>query len=233
MLDRALRPFVFINAAMSADGKISTAERKQIRISSKEDLDRVDELRASADAIMIGIGTVLADDPSLTVKSRERQEMRVKQGKEENPVRVIVDSAARIPLEAEVLKKGSGRRIIAVSNTAPKSRVERLSKVAEIIIAGDKEVDLKQLLIELKKQGINKLMVEGGATLNWSLISLGLVDEINVYIGGLIIGGKAAPTLVDGSGFLKLEDMPKLELIQCKLMGDGVLLKWRVKRGGG
>lgn len=228
MLDRALRPFVFINAAMSADGKISTAERKQIRISSKEDFDRVDELRASADAIMIGIGTVLADNPSLTVKSKERQERRIKEGREENPVRVIVDSAARTPIDAEVLKKGSGKRIIAVSKTAPKSRVERLSKTAEIITAGDKEVDLPKLLMELKNRGIDKLMVEGGGTLNWSLISLGLVDEIYVYIAGLIIGGKTAPTLVDGIGFLKPQDMPKLELIECKPERKGVFLKWRV-----
>jgi 2,5-diamino-6-(ribosylamino)-4(3H)-pyrimidinone 5'-phosphate reductase len=229
MLDKTMRPFVFINAAMSADGKISTHERKQIRISSREDFDRVDELRASVDAIMIGIGTVLADNPSLTVKSRDRREMRLKQGKEANSVRVIVDSTARIPVDAEVLKRGKGKRIIAVSNAASRARVKKLSKFAEIIIAGDREVDLEQLLMELKKRGINKLMVEGGGTLNWSLISLGLVDEINVYIGGLIIGGEASPTLVDGAGFLKLEDMPKLELIECKPMSDGVLLKWRVK----
>ncbi|MEM2989628.1 MAG: 2,5-diamino-6-(ribosylamino)-4(3H)-pyrimidinone 5'-phosphate reductase [Halobacteria archaeon] len=228
MLDRALRPFVYINAAMSADGKISTAERKQIRISSREDLDRVDELRGNMDAIMIGIGTVLADNPSLTVKSKMRRERRIKQGREENPVRVIVDSAARTPVEAEVLKKGEGKRIIAVSKIAPKARVERLSKAAEIITAGDKEVDLQERLMELKKRGIDKLMVEGGGTLNWSLISLGLVDEIYVYIAGLIIGGKTAPTLVDGMGFLKLEDMPKLELIECKPMNNGVFLKWRV-----
>ncbi|MEM2925289.1 MAG: 2,5-diamino-6-(ribosylamino)-4(3H)-pyrimidinone 5'-phosphate reductase [Methanocellales archaeon] len=225
-----LRPFVIINAAMSADGKISTIERKQIKISSEKDFNRVDELRASVDAIMIGIGTVLADNPSLTIKSRERRERRIRQCGEENPVRVIVDSNARTPIDAEVLRKGSGRRIIAVSKNASKERVEKLSKAADIIIAGDKEVDLKELVMELKKRGIDKLLVEGGGTLNWGLISQGLVDEIYVYIAGLIIGGKNAPTLVDGSGFIKLEDMPKLELIECRPMNNGVFLKWRVLR---
>lgn len=229
MLTRAMRPFVFINAAMSTDGKTSTFERRQIRISSKEDLERVDELRASADTIMVGIGTVLADNPSLTVKSKERRAERVKQGREENPVIVIVDSSARTPIEAEVLKKGAGRRIIAVSSRAPESKVRELSRGAEIIVAGDREVDLERLMTELKKRGINTIMVEGGGTLNWSLIALGLVDEIHVYIGGIIIGGKAAPTLIDGSGFSQSEQMTKLELIQCRPMSDGVVLKWKVR----
>ncbi len=227
MLDRAVRPFVFINTAMSADGKTSTFERKQVRISSKEDFERVDELRAGADAIMVGIGTVLADDPSLTVKSKERQDKRVRQGKHENPVRVVVDSSARTPVDAEVLEKGAGKRIVAVSRAAPESRVKKLSKKAEIITAGDREVDLERLMVELKKQGVNVLMVEGGGTLNWSLISLGMMDEIHVYIGGRIIGGKNAPTLVDGKGFRGGEQMPLLDLIEVKQLNDGVFLKWK------
>ncbi len=95
------RPFVFINAAMSADGKIATAERKQTRISGTLDLDRVDELRAASDAVMVGIGTVLSDNPSLTVKSEQRRDKRRAQGLPENSVRIVVDSAARTPLATE------------------------------------------------------------------------------------------------------------------------------------
>src|SRR5664280_1467715 len=102
------RPFIFINSAMSADGKLSTKERKQVRISGKLDFGRVDELRAQADAVMVGIGTVLSDDPSLTVKSPERKAARKAAGKSENPVRIIVDSAARTPLDADIFKKGEG-----------------------------------------------------------------------------------------------------------------------------
>ena len=122
------RPFIFINSAMSADGKLSTKERKQVRISGKLDFERVDELRARADAIMVGIGTVLSDDPSLTVKSPERKAARKAAGKSENPVRIIVDSAARTPLDADIFKKGEGIRIIAVSNSAPARKCRKTGK---------------------------------------------------------------------------------------------------------
>ncbi|MDI6888326.1 MAG: 2,5-diamino-6-(ribosylamino)-4(3H)-pyrimidinone 5'-phosphate reductase [Methanocellales archaeon] len=209
------RPFVFINAAMSADGKISTYERKQIRISSDADMKRVDELRAGADAIMVGIGTVLADNPGLTVRSGGK-----------NPTRVVVDSMARTPMDAEVISRKDGPTIIAVSRSAPYERVEALREKAEIIIVGDKHVSLPELLGELKSRGINRLMVEGGATLNWGLICEGLVDEVYVYIGNMIIGGKDAPTLVDGAGF---KEPIKLELLGVENMDEGILMKWRVR----
>ncbi len=219
------RPFVFINAAMSADGKIATIERKQTRISGSHDLDRVDELRASSDAVMVGIGTILSDNPSLTVKSKERREKRRAEGRDENPVRIVVDSMARTPLDTDIFKKGKGKRIIAVSESAPSEKVKQLSKYADIIILGEKSVELKKLLEELKARGIERLMVEGGATLNWGMISVGLVDEIYTYIGNIIIGGANAPTLVDGDGCIS--EFCKLELISCERLGEGVLVKWK------
>jgi 2,5-diamino-6-(ribosylamino)-4(3H)-pyrimidinone 5'-phosphate reductase len=222
----AARPFVFINAAMSADGKIATVERKQTRISGSLDFERVDELRASSDAVMVGIGTVLSDNPSLTVKSKERREKRRVQGLSENPVRIVVDSMARTPIEADIFKKGEGKMIIAVSESAPQEKVRELAKYAEIITAGEKNIDLGKLLSELKARGIKRLMVEGGATLNWGLVSEGLVDEIYTFIGNIIIGGKTAPTLVDGDGFTG--EFCRLELISCERLENGVLIRWKV-----
>ncbi len=208
------RPFVFINAAMSADGKVSTYERRQLRISSYDDMGRVDGLRAGSDAIMVGIGTVLADNPGLTVKSGEK-----------DAIRIVVDSMARTPVDAEAISRKGGPTIIAVSKSAPPERVEALSQKAEIITVGDERVSLSELLAKLKNRGIERLMVEGGATLNWSLISEGLVDEIYVYIGNMIIGGKTAPTLIDGVG---LKEPMKLGLLSVERMDEGVLVKWRV-----
>lgn len=222
------RPFIFINSAMSADGKLSTKERKQVRISGKLDFGRVDELRAQADAVMVGIGTVLSDDPSLTVKSPERKAARKAAGKSENPVRIIVDSAARIPLDADIFKKGEGIRIIAVSNAAPAENVEKLEKKALVIKTGTNKVDLSELAGNLKEIGINTLMVEGGATLNWGMLSAGLVDEIYTFVGNLIIGGATSPTFTDGEGFLEAE-MLDLELLSVEKIEEGVLLKWKVK----
>jgi 2,5-diamino-6-(ribosylamino)-4(3H)-pyrimidinone 5'-phosphate reductase len=226
-LDRSGRPFVFINAAMSADGKIATIERRQTRISGSLDFDRMDELRATSDAIMVGIGTVLSDNPSLTVKSKERKERRLSTGFEKNPARIVVDSMARTPNDADIFKKGEGKRIIAVCENAPDKNVFELSKLAEIICTGQKRVDLAKLLIELNNRGIKKLMVEGGATLNWGLISEGLVDEIYTFIGNMILGGKSAPTLVEGEGFVS--GFCKLGLISCEILEEGVLIKWKVR----
>lgn len=221
------RPFIFINSAMSADGKLSTKEKNQVRISGKLDFERVDELRAQADAIIVGIGTVLSDDPSLTVKSPERKAARKAIGKSENPARIIVDSAARTPPNADIFRKGDGIRIIAVSNAAPAENIEKLEKKALVIRTGTDKVDLPELAGKLKEMGINILMVEGGATLNWGMLSAGLVDEIYTFIGNLIIGGATAPTFTDGDGFSEAE-LLDLELISSEKIEDGILLKWKV-----
>lgn len=222
------KPFVFINSAMSADGKLSTKERKQVRISGKLDFERVDELRARTDAVMVGIGTVLSDDPSLTVKSPERRAARKVAGKSENPVRIIVDSSGRTPPNADIFKKGEGIKIIAVSNSAPAENIEKLEEKAIVIKTGTEKVDLPELVRTLKEMGINTLMVEGGATLNWGMLSAGLVDEIYTFIGNLIIGGATSPTFTDGEGFSEAE-IPELELLSAEKIEDGILLKWKVK----
>ena len=142
-------------------------------------------------------------------------------------MRIVVDSKARTPIDADIFKKGEGTRIIAVSNSAPSERVDVLKEKAVIIKAGDERVDLHELAGKLKAMGIDRLMIEGGATLNWGMISNGLVDEIYCFVGNLIIGGATSPTLVDGIGFAENEVM-KLELRSFEKMEDGVLLKWRV-----
>ena len=210
---------------MSADGKISSKERKQIRISGKEDLLRVDELRASSDAIMVGVGTVLADDPGLRVKSKLLQKKRKDKGQPEEPLRIVADSNAITPAKARILGPGC---LIAVTHSATEDRLEMLRPGCEIFECGSEIVDLPGLLEELYDRGIRRLMVEGGARLNWSLIELGLVDEMYVYIGGLIIGGERAPSLVDGSGFQN--SFPRLSLQSVQRLDEGLLLHWSFER---
>jgi len=225
-----MRPYVFINAAMSADGKISAYTRKQIPISGDQDFRRVDRLKYGADAIMVGIGTVLSDDPSLTVKSEELRKERLDSGKDENPIRIVADSLARTPVDADILMKGDGGRVILVSKSAPPERADRLREAgAEIVVAGEHRVDLVSALEHLYEIGVRRLMVEGGGRLNWSLLSQGLVDEVYVYVGNMILGGGSSPTLADGAGFSDIDGACQLELISLEPMDGGFVVEWQVK----
>jgi len=225
-----MRPYILVNVAVSADGKLSTRERRQVKISGSDDFDRVDIIKSGADAIMVGIGTILADDPSLTVKSQERIADRLSTGRPEHPVRIIIDSRARTPPDAKILHKGPGKRIIAVSSAAPEGRIAALRPHAEIISAGSEEVDLAGLMEILGSQGVKRLMVEGGGTLIAGLFNADLVDQLSMFVGNIIIGGSDAPTLADGPGWTQETDFTRLELMQIQKLDQGVLIDWRVKR---
>lgn len=225
-----MRPVVIVNVAMSADGKLSTRERRQVKISGMEDFARVDRLKAGCDAVMVGIGTVLADDPSLTVKSPDLKKQRMDEGRPEHPVRVVIDSRARTPLTASILNKGDGVRVVAVSDRADPGRVAALRGKATVIVAGETEVDLARVLDELGAMGIRSLMAEGGGTLIAGLVRAGLVDEFYTYVGSIVIGGKDAPTPADGPGWIKETEFARLTLAEVARMDDGVLLHWTVKK---
>ena len=224
-----MRPYVTVNFAMSADGKLSTKERRQVKISGNADFSRVDQLKAGSDAIMVGIGTVIADDPSLTVKSEELKQARISRGLDENPVRVVVDSRGRIPADAAVLCRGPGKRVIGCAEGIDPGTLRTLKSHATIIIAGKQEVDLNVLLSRLYDMGVRNLMVEGGGTLLWSMFHLGLVDEMFQYIGNMVIGGRESPTPADGDGYCMGDPFVRMDLLDCVRIDEGVLLHWRVR----
>jgi 2,5-diamino-6-(ribosylamino)-4(3H)-pyrimidinone 5'-phosphate reductase len=213
---------VVVNAAMSADGKLSSRRREQIRISGDDDFDRVDQVRAEHDAVVVGIGTVLADDPSLTVS-----EDRARRAGDEfvQPARVVVDSTARTPPDAAVLDDAA-RTFVCVSDRAPIDRRMELDDRAELVVAGDAEVDLPRAFGAIAQRGVDRFMVEGGGELIFSLFEDGLVDELRVFVGPTVIGGRDAPTLADGDGFV--DEFPLLELAELRELDDGVLVTWRV-----
>jgi 2,5-diamino-6-(ribosylamino)-4(3H)-pyrimidinone 5'-phosphate reductase len=215
------KPYVILNAAMTLDGKIASAAGDS-RISCEEDFDRIHKLRASVDAVMVGFGTVIADNPSLTVR----------RARGENPLRVIIDSFGKTPGNAKVLD-GSARTIIAVTARAPKRNLDRLrAKGAQIIVTGGKEVDLQKLLGKLHALGVRRLLLEGGSTLNWGMLRRGLVDEVRVAVAPYIIGGTGARTLVGGRGFAKISKGVTLKLISSTRVGKDLLLTYRVKGVG-
>ena len=218
---------VVVNAAMSADGKLSTRERDQHRISGPDDFRRVDELRAESDAVMVGVGTVLADDPSLTVDDPQLRSERDERGQSANPARVIADSQVRTPRDARVLD-GAARTYLLVSEAAPLDFVEEMEDAGATVVAtGERRVDLVTALAKLEGDGVDRLMVEGGGELIFSLFEDGLVDELSTFVGATVIGGRDAPTLADGEGFT--ESFPSLSLESVEHLDDGVVLHWTVE----
>ncbi|MFB6170756.1 MAG: 2,5-diamino-6-(ribosylamino)-4(3H)-pyrimidinone 5'-phosphate reductase [Haloarculaceae archaeon] len=207
--------YVVVNAATSADGKLSSRRREQLRISGPEDFARVDDLRAASDAIVVGVGTVLADDPHLTLDAGDA-----------HPTRVVADSRARTPPDARVLDDVAPT-VVLVSAAAPDARVEALEAAgATVLEAGEQRVDLAAAFDALEARDIERTMVEGGGELIFSLFEAGLVDELSVFVGPLVIGGRDAPTLADGAGFV--EDFPRLDLDAVDRLDEGVLLTWTV-----
>ncbi|WP_255195686.1 2,5-diamino-6-(ribosylamino)-4(3H)-pyrimidinone 5'-phosphate reductase [Halorarius litoreus] len=215
---------VRVNAAMSADGKLSTRRREQVAISGERDFERVYRMRAESDAVVVGVGTVLADDPSLRTHDEQHREAVGKTGR---PARVVADSRARTPTDARVLD-GEATTYLLVSDAAPDERVDTLrERGTEIVRAGDDRVDLAGAFATLDERGVSELMVEGGGELIFSLFEAGLVDELSVFVGNVVIGGRDAPTLADGEGFV--DAFPELALREVERLDEGVLLVWDVE----
>ena len=224
------RPFVFINVAMTADGKIDTFQRKGATISSPRDKERVDQLRAGADAVMVGGRTLLEEDPRLTVKSEELREERVQSGLPANPIKVGVVTEAKLKLDSDFLNAGPADIVIFTTRRTSKRYLSLLtSRHVDVYVDDGEKVNLKRALVTLKDLGVRRLMVEGGSTLNFELLRLGLVDEVTVYVAPMIFGGDAAPTLAAGAGLERSAAIP-LKLIEVEQWDEGgVLLKYQLR----
>jgi 2,5-diamino-6-(ribosylamino)-4(3H)-pyrimidinone 5'-phosphate reductase len=218
---------VHVNAATSVDGKLSTREREQVAISGPEDFDRVDRVRADSDAVLVGVGTVLADDPSLTVKDADRRTERTARGASPNPARVVADSRLRTPADATVLD-GAAHTYLLASEAAPEDRLAtlRAREGVTVVVAGAERVALPAALDRLDAAGVDRLMVEGGGELIAGLFAAGLVDELTLFVGSLVIGGREAPTLVDGEGFVDPDRFPRLSLRTVERLDEGVVLSF-------
>lgn len=217
--------YAIINAAVTLDGKIASITGDS-KISSLIDLKRVHKLRSNVDAIMIGSNTAIIDNPMLNVRFHKNSN---------NPTRVIIDGECKIPIDSKIIKTAKKiNTIIAINNKVNSiSKIKKLKELNVKIISTKKtkfgKVDLKKIFSVLEEMGIQKILIEGGGEINWSCVKLGLVDELRITISPVIIGGKDAKTLMEGTGFLKISQGIKLKLKKIKkYRNDEVVLYYTI-----
>lgn len=222
---RTQLPFVVMKTATSLDGKIATTTGDSKWISGETSRKRVHELRNQYSAVMVGINTALKDDPMLNVRDVE--------GKTKNPVRIVVDSIARIPLQSKLLNTPEvAGTIIAVTDQASESKIKALTeKGATVLVcpAMKDRVDLKFLMKELAKRDIDSVLLEGGGTLNFEALRQGIVDKVIAFIAPKILGGMDALTSVEGTGFESLPETVQIENLTACASGEDIMLTGYVK----
>jgi 2,5-diamino-6-(ribosylamino)-4(3H)-pyrimidinone 5'-phosphate reductase len=222
------RPYVLLNVAATVDGKIDTRERRGAAISSERDRQRVDELRASVDAVMVGSRTLHDEDPRLTVKSAALRAERVARSQPENPAKVGVASRVNLRADSRFLASGPARIILFVARDGGDPALA--AQGVELYECGEGRVDLAAAFEKLAELGVRRVLVEGGGSLNFELLRLGLVDEVQVFVGPLIFGGATAPTLADGAGALNV----KLRRTSLEEWDDGgVVMRYVIERAQG
>lgn len=218
------RPFVLLKSAMSLDGKISTYSGESKWITSKESREEVHKLRNDFMAILVGVNTIIKDNPRLTC--------RVEDGR--NPIRIVVDSFLRIPMDSNVIKDKEARTIIATTKFAKKDKILSLrNNGIEVLVINSKnnKVDLDELMVKLGELNIDSILLEGGSTLNFSALKQGIVDKIQIYIAPKIIGGEKSKTPVDGQGIDKLKNAFKVRNLSYSKVGSDILLEGYIERG--
>ena len=217
-------PYVTLNVAMTLDGKTDTTKRKGALISSNLDMERVDRLRASNDAIMVGGHTLLGDDPRLTIKTPSLREERVARGLEPNPKKVGIITIADLKPECRFLNYGPAEMIVFTASQTKAVKISELQdRGVKVFVNNGTRVNIINAFEQLSQLGVKNLLVEGGGTLNEELFRLNLISEINVYIGPLIFGGATAPTFASSVGFER-DKAKQLELRSVQQYDDGGLV---------
>ena len=219
----AERPYVLLSVAMSVDGCIDDATDTRLILSNDADLDRVDEVRAGSDAILVGAGTIRRDNPALLVRSAARRSGRVARGLPASPARVTLTARGDLDPAARFFTAGDGARLIYVPD-AEQDRIQgRLADAAaevEVIGAGG-PLSLRAVLADLARRGVRRLMVEGGGTVLAQFLAEGLADELDLVVAPVFVGDPAAPRLLGRGGSGR-----RMHLAEARLIGDVVLLRY-------
>ena len=217
-------PFVFVNMAMTADGKIATANRRVHSFSSKRDLEHLYELRTTADAVVCGARTVEISGTILGTGGEKFRMQRLQRGLAEHNLRVIVSGSGSINPRAAIFKKHFSPVIILTTGRASKANLRRLRAIAdEVKVCGGREINFTAALRWLRaKWGVTRLLCEGGGEFNDALFRADLVDELHLTICPKIFGGSKAPTIADGEGFCRLVEAKSFQIKSFKRVGDEI-----------
>lgn len=216
------KPLVIMKTAMTLDGKIATSTGDSMWITGEEARKYVHKIRNKVAAIMVGIGTVLKDNPELTCRLEDGV----------NPIRIIVDSKGRIPLEAKVLNiKDTAGTILATTNAIDEDKEKALKDMGVKIIktqGKNDKVNLSELMIKLGEMKIDSILLEGGSSLNFSALEEGIVDKVQAFIAPKIVGGENAKTPVGGEGIKLINDAIYLKDIDIRRFGQDILIEGRI-----
>lgn len=220
------RPYVLLSAAVSVDGYLDDAGPERLLLSNAEDLDRVDEVRAGVDAILIGATTMRKDNPRLLVNSEERRAQRVARGLSEYPLKVTVAASGDLDPSLRFWHHG-GNKLVFTVDAAVQGVRDRLQGLADVVSTGP-DLDWGAVLDDLARRGVGRLMVEGGGTIHTQFLTQGLADELHLAVAPLLVGQP------DGAQFLGAADYPggttsRMRLLEARAVGDVALLRYAPK----
>ena len=226
------RPYVIINMAMTADGKIATANRALTSFGSRHDHDHLLDLRATADAVLCGASTAAGEDITLGPGPGRFRRRRLRRGLAEFNLRIVASGSAGLNPRANLFKQRVSPVILLTTRDAPPARLKQLREVAdEVVVFGKTRLNLRAALQWLHRRWkVKRLVCEGGGELNDAMFRAGLVDELHLTICPQVFGGRQAPTIAEGSGFPRLANAARLQLRSRRRQGDELFLVYEVVR---
>jgi 5-amino-6-(5-phosphoribosylamino)uracil reductase len=224
-----LHPYVILSVATSVDGYIDDTGDARLMLSNDEDFDRVDEVRAGVDAILIGANTIRRDDPRLLVRSSQRQQERVRRGLPPHPMKVTLTGRGDLDVTARFFTCGDSEKLVYTRDSVVSGLRAMLADVATVVAAGD-PVDLDAMLDDLGHRKVERLMVEGGSVVHTQFLTAGLADEIHLVIAPFFVGDRDAPRFVHPGRFPHSPQHP-MTLAQIRQIGDAVLLRYLTAQG--
>jgi riboflavin-specific deaminase-like protein len=219
------RSHVIVNMAVSVDGRINSRRREHFHLGSEHDRRLMDELRARADAVIVGAGTARHDGHPMVIRYADLLARRTATRKAPHPVNVVLSGDLNLPLRP-IFTSQKTTRIVFTTRRAPAARIRRFSRVAEVVVLPGSTPSPRAVVAELRKRGLRKLILEGGGEVHFAFAKAGLVDEWYITVTPRLIGGRSAPSFLDGDGFLKRNHLA-LRLVSLRRVGDEIFLCYR------